>query len=202
MGGPAHPAGPVIESLNAERRLVLVRHAQSEWNAVGRWQGQADPPLSSEGRRQAQALADALKGEAIDLVVSSDLRRALETARIVGASLGLSPVPDARFRELDVGDWTGLVREQIERRAADALARFDAGDPDLHAGGAESRREIRRRVRRAAEALVREHSGHRIALVTHLGVIRALLPGTELGNAEWCRVRVGDLESARGAHTR
>ena len=177
-------------------RFVLVRHAQSTWNASGRWQGQADPPLSETGRAQAAALAPALVGEGIERILASDLRRAFETASILGQALGLEPSPDPRLRELDVGDWAGLTRSQIEARDPQLLARFDAGQPDAHPGGGESRSDIRRRVRAAAASIAASAPERCIALVTHLGVIRALLPGTELGNAEWCRAEADQL--ARG----
>ena len=176
-----------------EACFVLIRHAESAWNAAGRWQGHADPPLTPRGRRQAARLAGALAGQGIEVLVASDLARAAETARVLGAALGLEAFPDPRFRELDVGAWTGLRREEIARRDPARLARFDAGDADVAAGGAESRRAIRRRVRAAAAALAAAHPGRRIALVTHLGVIRALLPGAELANAEWRLARAGEL---------
>lgn len=174
-------------------RLVLIRHAESTWNASGRWQGQADPPLSERGRRQARALGEALCGEGIEHLFASDLRRAAETAAVVGEALGLVPEHDPRLRELDVGDWAGLQREEIEERHPKTLARFEAGDPDTRPGGGETRREIRRRVRSTAAELVRAHGGC-IALVTHLGVIRALRPGAEPANAEFCSVTADELE--------
>jgi broad specificity phosphatase PhoE len=166
-------------------RFVLIRHAESQWNAVGRWQGHGDPPLSARGRQQAEALARALAGQGIDVLVSSDLARARETAAALARSLGLEPVHDARFRELDVGTWTGLSRDEIQERDPEPLARFDTGDALAPAGGAESRAQIRQRVRGAVAALASAHPTRCVALVTHLGVIRALLPGSELGNGEW-----------------
>ena len=174
-------------------RFVLIRHAQSDWNASGRWQGHADPPLSALGRRQASRLAESLRGAGIDVLVSSDLIRARQTAAALGEALGIAPLHDARFRELDVGRWTGLHREEIERRDPELLRRFAAGDPDVCAGGAESRRQIRQRVRSAAAELARAHTDCCVGLVTHLGVIRALLPGTELENADWLQVPADGL---------
>jgi broad specificity phosphatase PhoE len=165
--------------------FLLIRHAQSLWNAAGRWQGQSDPPLSPVGRAQADAAARELRGAPIDLLLSSDLDRALETARRIGAPHGLAPQPDSRLRELDVGSWSGLTREEIEEREPEMLERFFSGDPDVRPGGGETRREIRQRVRHAMLEIARQHEGSRVAVVTHLGVIRALLPDTELGNAEW-----------------
>ncbi|MEE9609299.1 MAG: histidine phosphatase family protein [Myxococcota bacterium] len=171
-----------------ETCIVLIRHAESTWNAAGRWQGQADPPLSAHGRRQAAALAGELAGEGIERLIASDLERAAQTASILGEALGLAAQLDPRLRELDVGRWTGLTRSEIERLDPDLLARFEAGEADARPGGGESRREIRGRVRAALPSLAAEHPGRRVAVVTHLGAIRALLPGTELANAGWCRM--------------
>jgi probable phosphoglycerate mutase len=96
-------------------RVLLVRHGQSEWNALGRWQGQADPPLSDLGRAQARAAAHSLG--AVDAVYSSDLQRAAETAAIIAEQLGLGPVLlDRDLRERDAGEWSGLTRDEILER--------------------------------------------------------------------------------------
>jgi broad specificity phosphatase PhoE len=165
--------------------LVLIRHAESIWNATGHWQGHADPPLSPAGREQAERLARELLGMRFAAVLSSDLARALETARIVAAPHGLSPAPDPRLRELDVGRWSGLRRDEIERLDPAALARFLAGEPDARPGGGESRRELRCRVRAALAEAGAAFAGRRIAVVAHLGVIRALVPGAWPANAAW-----------------
>lgn len=173
--------------------FVLVRHAESVWNAARRWQGHADPPLSARGREQAARLARALAGERFDVFLSSDLARARETAAAVARVLGREPQVDPVFRELDVGRWTGLVREEIERDDAALLRRFDSEAPDVRAGGAETRSELRDRVRRAAAAWAAARPGGRILLVTHLGVIRALVPGAMPANAELLRATWGEL---------
>ena len=174
-------------------RLLLVRHAESIWNAEGRWQGHGDPPLSPAGRAQAAKLAQELCGEAVDELVTSDLQRAVETAAVLGKALGRRPRPDPRFRELDIGEWTGLTRAEIARRFSEELARFERADAEVRAGGRESRREIRIRARRAAADLASAHPGRYIVVVTHLGVIRALVPGLELANAQWRRLAIEEL---------
>src|SRR3954470_4173033 len=96
-------------------RVLLVRHGQSEWNALGRWQGQADPPLSDLGRAQARAAAHSLG--ALDAIYASDLQRAAETAAIISGVIGVGPVllePD--LRERDAGEWSGLTRDEIHER--------------------------------------------------------------------------------------
>lgn len=194
----------------SETALLLIRHAESSWNEAGRWQGHGDPPLSDRGRVQANALARELARETIDVLVSSDLRRAAETAAILGKAWGLQPELNPRLRELDVGDWEGLTRDQIELTAGDALMRFDAGDLDVRPGAGESLREIEQRAFSAVTELIDAHPGRRLAVVTHLGVMRALLgessgfargvgagsarsgPGTDFGNACWRRLARGD----------
>jgi broad specificity phosphatase PhoE len=204
----------------SEASLLLIRHAESSWNATGRWQGHGNPPLSVRGRAQANALARELSQEAIDVLVSSDLRRAAETAAILGQARGLRPELNPRLRELDVGDWQGLMRDQIECTAGDVLRRFDAGDLDVRPGGGENRREIAQRAFSVVTQLVDAHPGRRLAIVTHLGVIRALLgefgglalgdgsrsvpSGSEpsVGNACWRRLALAEArDSANGEDT-
>ncbi len=95
-------------------RVLLVRHGQSEWNASGRWQGQADPPLTDFGRRQARTAAAVIG--VVDAVVASDLQRASETAMIIAGEIGVGPVIlDPGLRERDAGEWSGLTRAEIDR---------------------------------------------------------------------------------------
>jgi len=169
--------------------FLLIRHAQSVWNAAGRWQGQADPPLSERGREQALELARKLAGEiAPDRLLCSDLQRARHTAEALGRALEIEPEPLPALRELDVGTWSGLTRDEIEAVDPENLARFEAGDETVRAGGAESRAEIRARVLATFHALAAQHPGEDLVVVTHLGVARALVPGTELGHTETLRV--------------
>jgi len=164
--------------------VLCIRHAQSTMNAAGLWQGQADPPLSEEGREQARDLGERLRGDSLSVLVSSDLRRARETAEIAAQRLGIAAHPEPALRELDVGDWSGLAAEEIARRWPGEFARFQAGDVDARPGGGETRRELRARVVAALCALPQRYRGDRIAVVTHLGVIRTLVPGLRITNAE------------------
>jgi broad specificity phosphatase PhoE len=165
-------------------RFVLIRHGQTPWNAAGRWQGHSDPSLSALGREQAARLAGELAGEPIEAIIASDLRRALETATILGEAIGLRPECDARLRELDVGRWSGETREQIRLREPEALDYFDTGAADARAAEGETRRELAARVHAAVADIAARTSAACIALVVHSGVVRALLPGSQLGNGE------------------
>ncbi len=165
------------------RPILLVRHAESTWNARRLWQGQSDPPLSEWGRTQAEALGASLARAGIELVIASDLIRAASTAKIAACAAGVPVTLDARLREHDVGVWGGRSHEEIARLWPDEFARFRAGDVDLVLGGGESRRALRVRVRSALESLRREHAGRRLAVVTHAGVIRALAGAVAIENA-------------------
>lgn len=163
-------------------RVLLVRHGQSEWNAQGRWQGQADPPLTDLGRAQARAAARSLG--VLDAIFCSDLRRAAETAAIISAELGAGPVlVDRALRERDAGEWSGLTRAQIEERypgwlAAKGDERSDGHSPFSPAPAAERRppgwEPDDAVLARALVALARIHGlvGEGDALaVTHGGLI-------------------------------
>ena len=152
-------------------RLLLLRHAESEWNAVGRWQGQADPPLSERGRAQAREAAADVR-DAVARVVSSDLQRATETADIIAAELGLSSVErDVQLREIDVGSWSGLTSEEIEHRWPGVLERWRAGE-HVDNGGEDRDTFLERIV-----AAVRAHAlndGGPVLVVTHGAAIGVL----------------------------
>jgi broad specificity phosphatase PhoE len=183
--------------LVSEASLLLIRHAESSWNAAGRWQGHGDPPLSDRGRAQANELARELARETIDVLVSSDLRRAAETAAILGQARGLQPELNPRLRELDLGDWEGLTSDQIERTAGDVLRRLNDGDLDVRPGGGENLRELEQRALLVVTELVDAHPGRRLAIVTHLGVIRALL-GKSRGLARGAGARSAPADSKAG----
>lgn len=164
--------------------ILLIRHGESTWNAEGRWQGQGDPPLSARGRAQAEALADTFATHGIEILISSDLLRAQQTAQILAARTGLEVLLEPRFRELAVGCWTGCVHDEIRARFPEDFARFFEGDADLRPGGGETFREMQRRVVEALQAVRAAHAMRRVAIVTHRGVIRALLPQVLPDNAE------------------
>jgi probable phosphoglycerate mutase len=148
-------------------RILLVRHGQSVWNADGRWQGQADPPLSDLGVDQATAAADADAVEGVRALYSSDLERARHTAQLLGVRLGLAPVVDDRLRERHAGDWEGRTRAEI-----------DAGWPgylesDRRPSGYEADESVLARVLAALGAIAGAHDAD-VLVVTHGGVVRTV----------------------------
>jgi glucosyl-3-phosphoglycerate phosphatase len=153
-------------------RMLVVRHRQSTWNAQRRWAGQADPPLSAAGEQQAHELRDALGGLAFDAIVASDLRRALDTARIVAAAHPAARVvTDPRLRELDAAAWSGCTREEIEAGWPGALDRWRSGEL-LDLPGAEPWARFEERVQAGLHACADRWS--RTLVVAHAGVLRVL----------------------------
>jgi probable phosphoglycerate mutase len=152
--------------------VLCVRHGLSTWNQLRRWQGQADPPLSDEGRSGAAALADALGatfGDRPAGVWSSDLRRAADTAAILAARLDAGPVViDRRLREADIGPWEGLTAAEIEDGWPGFLA-ARARPP-----GFEQEGELVRRTLPALEDVAAAADGRLPIIVSHAGVLRAL----------------------------
>lgn len=159
--------------------LWLVRHGETTWNAEGRWQGQTDVPMSKLGREQAHRLAARLEGTPFESVISSDLERALETARIVSAGLETSGEiqTDPRWREIDVGALGGLTAAEAELRG---LGRWHRPFEERYPNG-ESRAEMGIRVARALAQIAQDHTGGRVIVFSHGGAIKSAF-GALLGD--------------------
>jgi len=178
------------------RTVWLIRHAESEWNAAGRWQGQRDPALSERGREQAQRLAATLADAQVEAIVASDLRRARETAAIVGGALGVTPHLDARLRERDLGYWSGLTSVEIVARWPRDLARLRERDLELQPGGGESLRALQARVAAFVAVLAAWPGDGALAVVTHAGVLRTLGIAPTPANAAARSATIGALHGA------
>ena len=152
--------------------ILLARHGETDWNAVGRWQGHTDRALTERGRRQAVELAERLANDAIDAVYSSDLLRAVETAEPVAKRLGLPLQTVPELREVDVGTWAGLTRDEVAERFPDGFRRWSEWQTGWEDG--ETYDEMGERVVGAILRLAGEHPGERILVVSHGGAIRAL----------------------------
>lgn len=149
-------------------RLLVVRHAESTWNAERRWQGRADPPLSEVGRRQAVAARTGAAGEGVQAVWASPLRRARQTAEILAEALAVPLATHDGLVERDAGPWTGLTRAEIDTRWPGHL---DAG---RRPPGYESDASVVARAHTALEVVRAEAQGGTVLVITHGGLIRAL----------------------------
>jgi probable phosphoglycerate mutase len=157
--------------VGAPTTLVVVRHGETAWNAVGRQQGQLDGTLSERGIEQARVIADALAPERFDALYASDLGRAIETAAIVAERLHLDVIPDPRLRERHLGVMQGLTIAEFAERFPEEHARFASGDPDYVLPEGESARQRYERTVACAEDLAVSHPGEQLLLVAHGGVL-------------------------------
>ena len=168
--------------------ILLVRHAETDWNAERRVQGHSDTPLNDTGRAQARALAEELADEGIDAVYSSDLLRAHETARIVAKARGLEVMSIRDLRERHFGRWEGLTDDEI-------FARFPEARNGSWGDG-ESREEMAGRVLQALQRIAETHEGGRVLVVSHGGPLRAVLAHCgdgdvgQIGNCRIVRIEV------------
>jgi broad specificity phosphatase PhoE len=154
------------------RRIVMVRHGETDGNSSVRFHGAADVHLSALGREQMRAVAARLQGEIVDLVVASPLRRAWRSAWIVARGRPVRLEPD--LREIHFGRWEGMTAEEI--RASDPVRYEDwqTGKPGFEYPGGEPRAEFRARVQRGLERLLAAPARGALVVV-HKGVIRAIV---------------------------
>ena len=119
--------------------LYLIRHGETDWNLDGRWQGHTDIPLNSIGRKQAKILAQRLHGEGtrFDVIYSSDLTRAYQTAWEIGAAIKVAVQLLPPLREIDMGCWSGLTRDEIKSRYPMEYRLLEL-DHDIPRGGGEN----------------------------------------------------------------
>jgi 2,3-bisphosphoglycerate-dependent phosphoglycerate mutase/probable phosphoglycerate mutase len=182
------------------RRLILLRHGQTDYNVGGRMQGHLDSVLTAVGHEQAAAAAPVLAALGPDRVVSSDLQRAVDTAEVVGTACGLAVKFDARLRETHLGEWQGCTVPEIDVDYPGAITTWRS-DPTWAPPGGESRVDVVARSRPVVDELDAEFGdsdgSSTVLLVAHGGLIAGLVTGlmelpTEvwpsfggLGNCRW-----------------
>ena len=189
------------------RRLVMLRHGQTDFNAGSRMQGQLDSALTELGRAQAVAAAEVLGKLQPLLIVSSDLHRAYDTAIMLGEQTGLQVRVDERLRETHLGDWQGLTHTEVDAQAPGARLTW-RDDATWAPHGGESRLDVAARsVPLVAELVAAEpewgdadEPDRPVVLVAHGGLIAALsaallrLPVANwpilggMGNASWVQL--------------
>lgn len=172
-------------------RIHLIRHGVTASNRRRRYMGRTEEPLCSDGRLQARRLALRLAGLELAALYCSPLRRARETAEIIGQPHALTPEVAADFNELDLQRWEGLTAEEIEARDAEAWDVWCADPTRLRLPGIEPFEALRQRVRRGLQALLRRHPDDSIAVVTHDGIVRvAVLESLGMGLAPYRAIPV------------
>jgi broad specificity phosphatase PhoE len=147
------------------RGVFLARHGETDYNVTHRFQGRLPVPLNANGRAQAAELAEQAAAVGFAELWSSPLARALETAQIVGARIGLEPRLDERLVETDCGDWTDRFQDDVEAEDPEGLAAFARADPGFAFPAGESFAAQTERVLEALDDLTRRP--HPVLAVTH-----------------------------------
>lgn len=155
--------------------LLFVRHGYSEGNKGHQFSGQKDFPLDEAGRRQALELADYLRrAYRIDAIYASDLSRAIDTVRPIADALSLPVQLMQALREVDVGLWEGVLREEVARQYPESYAIYLNTPGLVQFDGGESFADLRERALAAVQEIVSMNEGKTVVIATHGGVIRAL----------------------------
>ena len=189
----------------APRRVVVLRHGETDHNAARIWQGHLDTPLSERGTEQADAVGPALAALSPRRIVSSDLTRARLTAESVGRATGIPVLLDPRFREIDVGAWQGLAAAEVAERWPQEQAALARGEDVRRGEHGETATEVAQRVGEAlTEQLDTLGAGECLVVSTHGAAGRtaaAWLLGLEhdlawrvlgaLGNCHWAELVEG-----------
>jgi broad specificity phosphatase PhoE len=155
-------------------RLLLVRHGLTLSNVQGRYTGQSDVPLTEVGERQAVAVGKRLATESLDVIVSSDLQRARDTANAIAHYHNLPVWNDADLREASLGEWEGLTYREVSTLYRELVLQRRE-DPNFSAPGGETVIQIRDRVARAHARWQSQYPNSTVVWVTHAGVIEVSL---------------------------
>ena len=162
--------------------LILIRHGRTDWNQQKRYQGQIDISLNEEGVKQAHVTAEQLRDIPLEAVYASDLQRAHHTARILSKPRNLTPVPDPRLREINHGEWEGLLYEEIRARYPVEFARFHEDPANASAPGGESILSLHQRVCSSFQDIISRHPDGQVAVVSHGLALATILAKHHDGN--------------------
>lgn len=159
------------------QRIILIRHGETEWNKLRRFQGHSDLPLNSKGNSQARALAQALKNKTIDAIYSSPLKRAVETATHIGTFHPSTPlILESGLKEMNLGDFEGLEARQWADQHHEFREAWEENPADLVMPGGECLREVQFRARDTFERISESHEPDSTLLIcSHTFVIVTLL---------------------------
>jgi broad specificity phosphatase PhoE len=199
MTGKAAKQKTVKAITDGKTLVYLVRHGETTWNAEHRFQGHLDVELSRKGLAQAEAVANWLATQPVHFAAlfSSDLKRAVQTAQIIGKRVGLIPQLYRGLRELHGGEWQGLLRAEIEARFPGKLDLWDEQLDSFTVPGGESLPAVQRRIYATYEKIVADHTGEAIIIVSHGAALTTLLAALH----DWDLVETWQTRQARMGNT-
>jgi len=148
-------------------QLCLIRHGQTDWNLEGRYQGQSDVPLNENGLEQAKSLIGKLKGQTFASIYTSDLIRAQQTAEPIADLLGIPIQIDSRLREINQGEWEGVLVDEIKARYTKIWSQRTVDPANVRPPGGETVREVATRVYAALDDVARLFPTDNVIIVSH-----------------------------------
>lgn len=154
--------------------LLLIRHGETEWNREGKYTGQADIPLNRNGKRQAEKAARQLARIKPDVIFSSDLIRALETAEIISRLVCIPIKTDDRLREIDQGDWEGMHVDEIKGRFHDLFVSRQNDPLNVASPGGETIGQVFKRVCSALDDICRAYPESKVVITAH-GIVLSII---------------------------
>ena len=154
--------------------LYVIRHAESQWNPIGRYQGLLNPDLSERGEKQAKILAEELKNKGIELVYTSPLLRTKRTAEIIAKTLNVPLVEDERVIEIDHGIWSGKLVEEVKKEFPEMFELWIKEPWKVDFPEGENLLAVYKRVKGFIEDIKKKHEGQTVAVISHTVPIRAL----------------------------
>lgn len=156
-------------------RLYLIRHGQSEWNKLGKVQGQVNTSLTNLGKIQAKAMGHKLTHEDIDVIYTSDLDRAFGTAKIIGEVINKPIISNKSLREIKFGPWEGLTGEELRSNYKEEHDIWLKNPENLKLKDAETLEEVKDRVMDWIQPVLNERRGQNIVIVSHSATLKILL---------------------------
>ena len=164
-----------LEQLDNRTRLFLVRHGELTTSREWRYVGHLDVDLNETGVEQMKKIGDRLQHEQVDVLFSSDLQRTRKSAEIIGGKIGLTPQANPAFREINLGEWEGLTRDEIVAKFPADFEERSQNLPYFRIRNGESFADLKDRVIKQIEIVLNEYKGKNIALIAHGGVNRVII---------------------------
>ncbi|MBK9122213.1 MAG: histidine phosphatase family protein [Chloroflexi bacterium] len=185
------------------KRVIFVRPGETDWNHAERWQGWLDTPINAHGQQQVEKLATLMRNIGIARLYTSDLRRARQTAEVIGQACGVTPIPDPRLRERNIGRWQGMKLEEVHAWFPDQYEHYVNDRYTFRIPEGETLTDVGDRMEEAFHEIVAAGDVETIAIVTHTVSIRVLLyrliPGFDAESARLGNSSVTTIEpSATG----
>lgn len=156
--------------------IYLTRHGETEWNIEKRLQGRGDSPLTKDGIQRAKELRDRIKNIDIDVIYSSPIKRALNTANILRGNKNIDIVTDDRLMEMCFGDYEGKKIDIIQKENPNwDIKLIMQGNVEICAPNGENLKEVRERISKLMNKIIAENIGKSILIVTHGITLKALM---------------------------